>query len=266
VYGAASYDTSPQLFSALDAIKPADVSLRLSDAVQLLEWAWTDFYPGGTAMTADEVAEVKRRLELWWLQNDAAGGVQRLRVDFTAFEGWFSPCMEDLVRDRANFVRDATRHRDHGDVFHKHRHRRQQRGDEADDGDDAPDVPAAAGAKQLLPLVAAHGGARAAPPNELTDLKNHVDSLLGALEGAHDGGHDEGDEKGDGAHNVGAIATPTRKTLPPLVVAHGGARTPPPDELFDLRNHIDTLMGALQESVKDGHDGTAGSAGLREPR
>ena len=57
VFGAAAYDSSSMLLSAVDTIKPGDVYLRLADAVQLLEWAWTGFVPGGTAMVADEVKQ-----------------------------------------------------------------------------------------------------------------------------------------------------------------------------------------------------------------
>jgi hypothetical protein len=39
VFGAAAYDSSSMLFTAVDTIKPGDVYMRLADAVQLLEWA-----------------------------------------------------------------------------------------------------------------------------------------------------------------------------------------------------------------------------------
>jgi len=142
VFGAAAYDSSSMLLSAVDTIKPGDVYLRLADAVQLLEWAWTGFVPGGTAMVADEVTEMNRRLELWWRQKEGAWGVQKLRVDFTAFERWFSLCMEELMRDRVNFVRDADHYRAHANVFdkqqqhlvHRENHRHQQHSEDKGEG------------------------------------------------------------------------------------------------------------------------------------
>jgi hypothetical protein len=192
VFGAAAYDSSSMLFTALDDIKPGDVYLRLSDAVQLLEWAWTGYFPGGTAVAAEEVTEMNRRLELWWRQKEGAWGVQNLRMNFTGFERWFCLRIEELIRDRVNFVRDADHYHEHADVFdkhhHHHHHHHHVHGDGEGKGEEEAEASPGQPRKPLPPLV--ESGMRTPPPGELFDLRNHIDSLLGALEdtGAAGGG------------------------------------------------------------------------------
>ena len=203
MFGAAAYDSSSKLFSALDDIKPADVYLRLADAVQLLEWAWGGFYPAGTAVAAEEVGEANRRLELWWRRNEAAWGVQKLRMNFAAFERWFCLCVEELVRDRANFVRDASHYHEHANVFDKHHHHRHL-GEEKGDTHVTYEFEVEA-SPQPLPLAVESAGTRTPKAGELFDLRSHIDSLLGALE--------DGDQGHGGAAGGGPAAPPDGSPL-----------------------------------------------------
>lgn len=103
VFGPAAYDRSSMLFTLLDSIKPAEVYLKLSDALGLMEWARMAFYPGTRIISDNEMNEYNRRLQRWWHAKEVAWQVEKLRLSFATFSKWFVWCTKELLRDRAGF-------------------------------------------------------------------------------------------------------------------------------------------------------------------
>jgi hypothetical protein len=91
--------------------------------------------------------------------------------------------MEELTRDRVNFVRDADHYRAHANVFDKHHHHHHHHHVHGDgEGKGEEEAEASPGQpRKPLPQVA-ESGMLTPPPGEMFDVRNHIDSLLGALE------------------------------------------------------------------------------------
>ena len=111
VFGSEAYARSSTLFHVLDDLKPADVYLQLIDASLLLDWAFVTtvtFFPGGQALSYQEINECHRRLDRFWKQKEARWAVKKLRLNFAAFSQWFIVTTNELMQDRVGFVQSVT--------------------------------------------------------------------------------------------------------------------------------------------------------------
>ena len=70
-----------------------------------LQWSTESFFPGECPLSHEEINEYSRRLERWWKSKQAAWGVEKLRLNYAVFSHWFTVHTQELIIDRAGFVR-----------------------------------------------------------------------------------------------------------------------------------------------------------------
>ena len=73
------------------------------------------FFPGGQALSHEEIHECHRRLDRFWKQKEAAWAVRKMRLSFAAFSQWFIATINGLIQDRAGFVQSVAV--DNADAF-----------------------------------------------------------------------------------------------------------------------------------------------------